>query len=80
MDYAMVFKNMFESIPEFRKIVLLLFLVKIDVGLITECGFLKTDFICLCEKFNLTSLEQNKDYLGYKKSEKESFVEKILDK
>ena len=43
MDNINYFKDMFESIPEFRKIVLLMFLPKNDVNLLYECGFLKGD-------------------------------------
>ena len=37
------FKVLFESIPDYRKIVLLMFLIKNDNDLLTECGFLKDD-------------------------------------
>ena len=43
MDNIKYFKDLFESIPDFRKIVLLLFLFKNDNDLLTECGFLKDD-------------------------------------
>ena len=36
-------KNLFESIPDYRKILFLLFLIKNDVDLLTECGYLKND-------------------------------------
>ena len=34
---------MFEAIPEYRKIVLLMFLIKNDADLLSECGYLKND-------------------------------------
>ena len=43
MDNINYFKDMFESIPEFRKIVLLMILLKNDVNLLYESGFLKGD-------------------------------------
>ena len=39
MDYVNYFKDMFESIPGYKKIVLLMFLMKNDVDLTHECGF-----------------------------------------
>ena len=43
MDYVIYFKDMFESIPHYKRIVLLLFLKKNDEKLLEECGFLKSD-------------------------------------
>ena len=43
MNYEIFFKDMFESIPDFRKIVLILNLFKNDGDLLNECGFLKSD-------------------------------------
>ena len=34
---------MFKSIPNYRKLVLLIILVKNDVDLLKDCGFLKSD-------------------------------------
>ena len=34
---------MFESIPDYRKTVLLIFSIKKDEDLLKECGFLKND-------------------------------------
>ena len=39
MDNKIYFEDLFESIPDYRKIVLLMFLVKNDVSLLYECGF-----------------------------------------
>ena len=41
MDNINCFKDLFESIPNYRKIVLLMFLIKNDDNLLTECGYLK---------------------------------------
>ena len=48
MDNINYFKDLFESIPDYRKIVLLMFLIKNDNDLLKECGFLKSDIIDLC--------------------------------
>ena len=43
MDYVNYFKGLLESVPDHRKIVLLMFLIEIDADLLRECGFLKND-------------------------------------
>ena len=43
MNSVYFFKDIFVSIPEYRKIVLLTFLIKNDVTLFYESGFLKCD-------------------------------------
>ena len=43
MDNVNSFKDLFESIPDYKKIVLLLFLIKNVVNFLYECGFLKGD-------------------------------------
>ena len=80
MDHVNYFKYLFESIPDYRKIVLLMFLIKNDVDLLTECGFLKIDNNRLCLEFKIFLVEQIEDYLDYIKNEEESLLEKILYK
>ena len=80
MDNVNYFIDMFESIADYRKIVLLMFSIKIDVNLIYECGFLKGDIHYLYKKFKKTLLELNQEYLDYIKNEEESIIEKILNK
>ena len=44
MDHVNCFiEDMFESIPDYRKTVLLKFLLKNDKDLLKECGFPKND-------------------------------------
>ena len=43
MKYENYFKDMFEPIPDYRKILLLLFSIKNDVDFLKECGFLSCD-------------------------------------
>ena len=45
MKYENCFKDMFESLPDYTKKVLLMFLFKNDSDLINECGFLKNIII-----------------------------------
>ena len=43
MNNVYYFTHLFESIPDYKKIVLLIFLIKNDVNFLYECGFLKRD-------------------------------------
>ena len=72
--------NLLESIPDYRKIVLLMFLIKTDADLLGECGFWKNGINLLSIEFKNIFLEQNKNYLDYIKNEGESKNEKILNK
>ena len=80
MDNVNYFKDLFESIPEYKKIVLLMFLIKNDVDFLYECGFLKGDINFLYREFKNILLELNEDYLDYIKNQEESFLEKFLYK
>ena len=51
MDHVNHFKDLFESLRDYRVIVLLVFLFKNDDDLLYECGFLKTEYKCLCLEF-----------------------------
>ena len=71
---------MFESIPDYRKIVLLIFLIQNDENLLKEIGFSKSDINLLNLVFKKILIEQHEDYLDYIKNEEESNIEKILNK
>ena len=77
MNYENYFKNMFESLPDFRKIVLLMFVSKDDNDLLTECGFLKDDINNLRKEFKNKLIEQNEEYLAYIKDQ-DSIIEEFL--
>ena len=51
MNNVNFFTDLFESIPDYKKIVLLMFLCKNDVSFLYECGFLKGDINFLYKKF-----------------------------
>ena len=80
MNHVSFFKKLFESIPENRKIVLLIFSFKNDVDLSNESGYLGNDINRLCLEFKNVLLEQIEEYLDYVKNEGESTAEKILNK
>ena len=80
MDNVNYFKDLFESVPDYKKIVLLMFLIKNDVIFLYECGFLKGDINFLYKEFQSILLELNEDYLDHIKNQEESIIEKILNK
>ena len=80
MNNVNYFKDLFEIIDDYRKIVLLIFLIKNDNDLLTECGFLKDDINRLNKEFKNILIEQNEEYLDYIKNEEESIVERFLNK
>ena len=80
MDNVNYFKNLFESIPDYKKIVLLMLLIKNDVNFLYECGFLKGDINYLYKEFKKILLELNEDYLDHNKNQEESIIERILNK
>ena len=80
MNNVKYFKDLFESIAEYKKIVLLMFLKKNDANILFECEFLKSDVNFLYKEFKINFLELIKEYLDYNKNEEESISEKNLNK
>ena len=79
MDNKKYFKDIFESIHDYKKIVLLIFLIQNDKNLLKEIGFSKNDINLLYLEFKNILIEQNEDFLSYIKNQEESVIEKILD-
>ena len=80
MNNVNYFTDLFESIPDYKKSVSLMFLLKIDVNFLYKCGFLKGDINSLYKEFKKFSLELDEDYLDHIKNQKESILEKFLNK
>ena len=80
MDNINYFKELLESIPDYRKIVLLIFLIQNDKNLLKEIGFSKKDINLLNFEFKNILLEEFENYLDYIKNEEESILEKFLNK
>ena len=57
MENSNYFKDLFESIPDYKKIVLLMFLFKNDVNFLYECGFLKGDINSLFKNLKVFYLK-----------------------
>ena len=71
---------MFESMSDYRKIVLLIFLIQNDKDLLEEIGFSKYDIDYLYKKFKNILLEQHEEYFDYVKDQGESILEGIINK
>ena len=80
MNNVNYFKDLFESKPDYKKIVLLMFLIKDDKNLLKEVGFSKNDINFLSLEFKNILLEEFEEYLSYIKNEKESVIERFLNK
>ena len=64
MNNVNYFKYLFESIPDYKKIVLLMFLNKNDVSFLYECGVLTGDNNFLYDEFNFF-FNLNEEYLDH---------------
>ena len=71
MDNIIYFKDLFESIHVYKKIVLLIFLIQNDKNLIKEIGFSKNDINLINLEFKNMLREQNEDFLSYIKNQEE---------
>ena len=74
------FKNLLESLPNYRKIVFSRFLIQNDKKLLREIGFSKNDINRLNLEFKKILLQEHENYLDFSKNEKESVIEKFLNK
>ena len=72
--------KMFESIPDYRKIVLLIYLIQNDKNLLKEIGFSKKDINHLNFQFKNILIEEHENFLDYIKDQEESILEKFLNK
>ena len=80
MNNSDYFKDIIESIPNYRKIVLLIYLIQNDKRLLEEIGFSKKIIISLNLEFNNVLINKFDEYLSYIKNQEESNLEYFLDK
>ena len=80
MNNINYFRDLFESIHDYRKIVLLIFLIQNDKNLLKEIGFSQHDINLLNLEFKNILLEGFEDYLDYIKDQEESILEKFLNR
>ena len=62
MNNSNYFRDLFESIPDYRKIVLLIFLIQNDKNLLKEIGFSENDINLLNLEFKNILLEEYENY------------------
>ena len=74
MDHVHFFKDMFESMEKYRKIVLLKYILQNDKNLSREIGFSEQDINALNLEFENILIEQHKAYLAYVKNKEESVI------
>ena len=80
MNNVIYFRDIFESITDYKKIVLLIFLIQNDKNLLNEIGFSKNDINLLNLEFKKILIEQNEDLLSFIKTQEKSILERILNK
>ena len=80
MNIINYFKDIFESIHDYKKIVLLIFLIQNNKDLLKEIGFIENDINLLNKEFENILMSQNENLLSYIKNQEESIIEKILNK
>ena len=80
MNNINYFKDIFESIHDYKKIVLLIFLIQNDKNLLKEIGFNENDINLLKLELENILIEQNENLLSYIKNQEESIIEKFLNK
>ena len=71
---------MFESMPDYRKLVLLIFVIKNDKDFLVEIGFGMSDTNRLNKEFENILLEEHEEYLDYVKNQEEPIIERLLNK
>ena len=80
MDNIKYFKDIFESIHNYKKIVLLMFVNQNDKNFLREIGYSKNDINRLNFEFKNILIERHEDFLSYIKNQEESIIERILNK
>ena len=74
------FKVLFESISDYRKIVLLTFLFQNDKNLLQKIGLSECNIERLNLEFNNILSEQIDEYQSYDKNPEETIIERFLNK
>ena len=80
MNNVNYFTELFESIPDYKKVVLIMFLNKNHFNFLYECGFLKGDIHFLYKEFKNILLELNDDFLDHNRNQENSILESFLNK
>ena len=71
---------MFESISDYKKIVVLIFLIEDDKKLVKENGLCKNDTNRSNLDIKIILIEQHEEYLDYVENEEKSIIGNFLNK
>ena len=80
MNNSSHFRDILESIRDYRKIVLIIFLIQNDKNLLKEIGFSERNINQLNLEFENILMEEYENYLDFVKDQEESILEKFLNK
>ena len=80
MNNVSFFTDFFESVADYKKIVLLMFLIKHDVSFLYDGGFFKGDINVLYNEFKNILLALIEEDLNHIKNQEVSILEKFLNK
>ena len=80
MDNINYFKCLFESIPDYRKIVLIIILIQNDKNLLREIGFNKNDINQLILECKKILIEENENFLDFVRDQEKNILEKFLNR
>ena len=72
------FKDLLNTIPAFEKFVTLMFLIKTDVVLSQDCGFLRNGINGHCRESEKFLKKQNEEELDYLKRKKNQIWKEVL--
>ena len=78
MDHVIHFRDLFESIQDYRKIVLIIFLFQNDKELLRVIGSSESDITRVNLEFKDILLEQHDKYLDQVKNEEGSIIERFF--
>ena len=78
MNNINYFEDLFESIPDYRKVGLLIFFFQNDEDFLGEIGLSKRNINRLNLEFKNIILEQREHYLDFVENEEESVNERFL--
>ena len=80
MDNLNFFKDLLETKPDYKKIVILIYIIQNDKNSLREVGFSERDIIRSNLEFKFVITKQHEEYLVYVKMEEELFIEIFLNK
>ena len=80
MNNIIFFEDLFESMPDYIKIVLLKYIFQNDRTLLCEIGFSERNINRLNLERKKLIIEKHEEYLSYVRNEEETVIEKILNK